>query len=111
MWETRASRFRLSKWWGGVLCALSFLIIGCAFAGYPGIQTDEAMFAGPLFRAWRFFSVRLFHHHIPVMTMSYNGTLKTWLYAPLLLTWPPGAALIRVPVVLMGAVTILVFWA
>src|SRR4029077_2939643 len=45
------------------------------------------------------------------MNMPYNGTLKTWLYAPLVLFWRPSAALIRIPAILMGGATILLFCA
>jgi hypothetical protein len=45
------------------------------------------------------------------MNMPYNGTLKTWLYAPILLhASHPNAALIRLPVIITGAATIVMFW-
>lgn len=90
-------------------CAALFLLLGLAFVHCAGVQTDEAMFAAPLFREWRFFSIPFGHKAIPLMTMPYNGTLKTWLYAPLLLLWRPGAGLIRVPTILIGAATVLLF--
>jgi hypothetical protein len=101
----------MSKDRAALVGAVVFFLLGLAFVDYAGIQTDEALFAAPLFRAWRFFSVRLFHHNVPVMELSYLGALKTWLYAPLLLLWHPTPALIRVPAILMGALTILMFGA
>ncbi len=41
--------------------------------------------------------------------MSYVGSLKTWLYAPVLWLWPPSPASLRVPALFMGAATILLF--
>jgi hypothetical protein len=102
------SKLRLK---GGVAGAIAFLLLGLCFVPFAGIQTDEALFAAPLFRAWRFFSIRLFHHQVPVMELSYLGALKTWLYAPIFLVWNPSAAVIRVPAILMGALTVLLFGA
>jgi 4-amino-4-deoxy-L-arabinose transferase-like glycosyltransferase len=43
------------------------------------------------------------------MVLSYIGALKAWLYAPILSAWPPSALAIRLPVLLVGAATVLVF--
>ena len=45
------------------------------------------------------------------MELTYIGELKTWLYAPIFLIWNPTAASIRVPAILMGALTVLLFGA
>src|SRR5437764_13145451 len=95
---------------GGVACAAVFFTSGLFFVDRAGLQTDEALFAGPLFRSWRFFSVSVGKYNIPVMNMSYIGALKTWLYAPVLLIFDPSPAVIRFPVILIGAVTIVIFW-
>jgi hypothetical protein len=108
MWFARILK---SHFWGGIVCALLFLVVGCIFVNYAGIQTDEALFASPLFRSWQFFSIPIGSHSLPLMNMSYNGTLKTWLYAPLLRhAGRPTAALIRVPAILIGAATMVIFW-
>src|SRR5579863_4015047 len=105
------ARISKSHLWGGMACALLFLLLGCVFVDYAGIQTDEALFTSPLFCSWPFFSVRFGHYNLPLMNMSYNGALKTWLCAPILLTAArPTAALIRVPAIFMGAATIVIFW-
>jgi 4-amino-4-deoxy-L-arabinose transferase-like glycosyltransferase len=92
-----------------IACSLLFVILGSLFIGYAGLQTDEAMFAAPFYRAWRFFSIRIHHHNLPVMNMSYNGCLKTWLYSPLALLWHPSAVWVRLPMIVAGALTIVVF--
>jgi hypothetical protein len=106
-WFARISKARL---WGGIVCALIFLLLGCIFVDYAGVQTDEALFAGSLFRSWRFFSVPLGHYDLPLMNMPYNGALKLWLYAPVFRLWQPAAGSIRVPAILLGAATIVIFW-
>jgi len=103
---TARPRYRLC---GGVGCALIFVSLGCIFVGRAGLQTDEAIFAAPLFRTWRVFAVQFAGYSVPLMNGTYMGALKTWLYVPVL--WRPGPALIRVPAILIGAATILIFWA
>jgi hypothetical protein len=100
----------LGRYLGGALCALLFFLLGCLFVNRTGVEEDEAMFAAPLFRDWVFFSIPIPHGRIPVMHMSYVGALKTWLYVPIAAVWAPGAAMLRVPAVLIGALTILLFW-
>lgn len=95
----------------GAAGAIVFTLLGLCFVKRAGIATDEAALEATLFRDWRFFSVPLFHHNVPVMELSYIGELKTWLYAPIFLIWNPTAASVRVPAILMGALTVLLFGA
>ncbi len=43
------------------------------------------------------------------MRLSYLGTLKTWLYAPLLAFFSPSAGAIRLPTLLLAATTVCIF--
>ncbi len=95
----------------GAVGAIVFTLLGLCFVNRAGVATDEAALEATLFRDWRFFSVPLFHHNVPVMELTYIGELKTWLYAPIFLIWNPTAASIRVPAILMGALTVLLFGA
>ena len=99
-------------------CCLTILA-GCAFIPYAGLQMDEALFAGPYYQpVAREFRLRLFHHDIPLMVMTYIGTLKTLLYWPLIAIFrssfeahPQYAAWVfRLPTVLAGALTVFVFF-
>jgi hypothetical protein len=99
-------------------CCLTILA-GCALLPYAGIQMDEALFAGPYYQpASREFRLRLFHHDIPLMVMTYIGTLKTLLYWPLMavfrsdfLAHPSWAAWVfRLPTVLAGALTVYILF-
>ena len=103
-----SSRLKLSP---GAVGAIVLTLLGLCFVNRAGIATDEAALEATLFRDWRFFSVPLFHHNVPVMELTYIGELKTWLYAPIFLIWNPTAASIRVPAILMGALTVLLFGA
>jgi Dolichyl-phosphate-mannose-protein mannosyltransferase len=101
-----SSKFRLGP---GAVGAIVFTLLGLCFVNRAGIATDEAALEATLFRDWRFFSVPLFHHNVPVMELTYIGELKTWLYSPIFLIWNPTAASVRFPAILMGALTVLLF--
>ncbi len=102
----------------GFACCLT-LLAGCALIPYAGIQMDEALFAGPYYQpAAREFRVRLFHHDIPVMVMTYIGTLKTLLFWPIIAIFRSGfhahpleaAWVLRLPTVLAGVLTVFLFF-
>lgn len=99
-------------------CCLTILL-GCALLPYAGIQMDETLFAGPYYQPiQREFRLRVFHHDIPLMVMTYIGTLKTLLYWPLMAVFRsrfeahPGWAawVLRLPMVLAGALTVWIFF-
>lgn len=102
---------RVAQRWGAIACAIFFFVLGLVFIGRTGIEEDEAIFATPLFRDWCFYALPLGpHHRLPLMHMSYLGALKTWLYAPLFLFVAPSPEAIRLPAVLTGSATIVLFW-
>jgi len=97
---------------GACLLACSlFFTLGVLLIPLAGLQSDEALFGAPLYpninnylwtRPWRI--------HIPVMEMSYLGSLKSFLYLPILETFGANIWTIRLPVVLAGALTIFLFY-
>jgi hypothetical protein len=90
-----------------VLC----ILLSVSLIPYAGIQEDEALFSIPFFHPTaREFRVRLFHHTIPIMVMTYVGTLKTWIYWPLIHWFGSSVWAVRVPVVMAGAITVFVFY-
>ncbi len=102
----------------GFCCCLT-LFAGCALIPYAGIQMDEALFAGPYYQTVpREFRLRLFHHDIPLMVMTYIGTLKTLVYWPLFAIFRAGfnahpvyaAWVLRLPTVVAGALTVFIFF-
>ena len=52
----------------------------------------------------------IWRHCVPLMVMSYVGTLKTLLYLPILRIFGPNVWSVRLPMVLAGAVTIYFFY-
>src|SRR5215472_16940859 len=102
---------RRLSWLG--LGTISAVFAATAFLFVPrlGIEADEAMIANgiyghgaPLY-SWRFGSAE-----VPVMLISYLGALKTWIYNPYFAVWPPSAISLRLPAVLVGVVTIWLFF-
>jgi 4-amino-4-deoxy-L-arabinose transferase-like glycosyltransferase len=55
-------------------------------------------------------AVVVFGARFPAMLMSYLGTLKAWVYAPIFKLWAPTLFSIRVPVLVMGAATVWLFF-
>ena len=90
-----------------VLCCLLFLCLGAIFLPYPGVQNDEAIFGQPLYPPYYFEgAVHLFRTDVPTMLMSYLGTLKAGLYALLFHMWRPSITSVRVPMLVVGAITV-----
>ena len=54
--------------------------------------------------------VKVWHSHFLFMLMSYLGTVKTWLWAPILRVFGTGVWAIREPAILAGALSIWLFY-
>ncbi len=91
------------------LCCL-FLLLGLLLIPYAGIQNDEALFSIPIHQNQFEFKIRLLRHDIPLMVMSYIGTLKTGLYWVWFKLWPPSPYSTRLPMVALGSFTIFLFF-
>jgi hypothetical protein len=94
-----------------ILCCFYFIVAGFLLIPYPGFQHDEVVFAEPVFqRGLAFYCRPLGARFIPMMINSYAGAFKTWVYWPILKVWHPSAYSLRVPVLLIAALSILLFW-
>lgn len=98
---------RLRIWTASVL----FLALGITILPYAGVQNDEALFGAPYYQEnARQFCLVVFHKRIVLMVMSYIGTLKTALYGPIFSIFGANVWSIRLPMVLVGSLTILFFY-
>ena len=98
-------------WLCVILCCAGFVLAGWMLIPYNGIQEDEALVALPIYGpVVRDFRIRVFHRDIPLMVMDYNGALKSWLYWPIFHLFQPSPASLRIPVLLIGALTIALFY-
>ena len=99
----------------GSLCAsaacLFFFLAGRAFLPHLGIQNDEALFASVLYQPRAAaFMLHIGHSRVPLMLMSYLGTLKALLYAPIFRAFGTGVSALRDPVLLAGVASVWLFF-
>jgi hypothetical protein len=88
-----------------------FFLAGVVVIPYAGIQNDEALFAAGIYSPQTVRdSIRVFHRPVATMLMSYLGALKCWIYGPIFAVWQPSAYSLRVPVLVLGAFTIWLFY-
>ena len=97
--------------WAALGCCVLFLGLGILILPWPGIQNDEALFAGPLYHpATAVDWLEVGRVRIPLMLISYLGCLKTWLYAPIFKLIAPSVWSLRLPPLIAGAITIWLFY-
>lgn len=95
----------------GWIFSLIFATQALILLPYPGLQTDEALFASVLYEPRNLeLSLPAFQHRIPLMVMSYLGSLKAGIYAVWFALWPPSPLSVRLPVILAGALTVWLFF-
>jgi hypothetical protein len=107
---TASPKFKLPRWPAAIL-PLLFFCLGLAFLPLVGIQDDEVLFATAVFHVptSTVFDTHVFHREIPLMLLSYLGALKSWIYFPILMRIRPSYLTVRLPVLLIGTVTIWLF--
>ena len=74
------------------------------------MEDDEALFAMPILQPKSGMWVTVGHSHFLFMLMSYLGTVKTWLYAPLFKVFGTSVWAIREPAIVMGVASIWLFY-
>ncbi len=93
------------------LAALVFACFSLAIVPYPGLQNDEVLHTQPLYtKGVTYYSVEVAGHTVPLMLMSYLGTLKTWAYWVIFGFVDPSRWSVRVPMIAVGALTIILTW-
>lgn len=95
-------RRQLSLLAGLSLCLL-FVGLGLLFLPRVGVQYDEALFSTVIFDSVR---AEFSFYGVPLMLMSYIGALKAALYAPLLHWANAGYYTLRLPVLMLGTVSV-----
>jgi 4-amino-4-deoxy-L-arabinose transferase-like glycosyltransferase len=90
---------------------LLFFVTGCAFVSVLGIQNDESLFANGIFKPYAVvYKYPWGRAGLPLMLMSYLGTLKSWIYRPIFQQFGTGVWAMRLPMLLAGAVSIWLFY-
>jgi 4-amino-4-deoxy-L-arabinose transferase-like glycosyltransferase len=93
-----------------IAACMFFLLAGQAFLPLLGVQNDEAIFECAFLRPRAGYSVQVGHSHLPLMLMSYLGTLKAWIYRPIFSIFPPGVWSLREPALLFGVASLWLFF-
>ena len=95
----------------GLAASGLFILLAILVIPYAGIQADEALFSVPLFPYIRKdLRLPILPHHVPLMLMTYIGSLKTLLYWPVFRIFGASLWTLRLPVALLGAITIFFFY-
>jgi hypothetical protein len=102
---------RLRSRYGALAACTFFVCAGAAFIPRLGIQNDEALFAQDNYPPHgNLYTIMLGHTHFRPMLMSYLGTLKSWLYRPILSQFGTGVWAVRLPMLLAAAASIWLFY-
>jgi 4-amino-4-deoxy-L-arabinose transferase-like glycosyltransferase len=104
---TRILNFRFPA----LAACLLFLLSGSAFVSRLGVQNDEALFANGIFKPYAVaYNYPYGRSGLPLMLMSYLGTLKSWIYRPIFQALGTGVSAMRIPMVLAGAASVWLFY-
>jgi hypothetical protein len=88
-----------------------FFLAGHAFIPNLGIEDDEALFVDAILQPRaELYSLHLGHSHIPLMLMTYLGTLKAWVYNPIFHWLGTGIRALREPMLLAGVASLFLFY-
>ena len=91
--------------------ALAFVAAGMLFVPRLGIEADEAIVTNGIYDhgdpwySWKFAGSEL-----PIMLLSYLGAIKAWFYNGLFLFIPPRPIPLRLPMLLLAAGTLWIFF-
>jgi len=109
--EKSHQNFRLYGTLAASAASLYFFLAGLAFLTKTGVENDETIFAMAFLKPYGGASIiRIGHSRIPLMIMSYIGTLKAWIYRPLLRLFGTGIVVIRLPMLLAGVASVWLFY-
>jgi hypothetical protein len=94
-------------WWIAAL----FFLTGLMFLRKAGIHFDASYELASFYRCCTpAFRPTLFGRAVPVMILPYLGAFKAWLYYPLLQSFEVTPVVLRLPVLLVGTVSVWLFF-
>lgn len=88
------------------LCAL-FFAQGYLFIRQVGVQEDEVLFVSAIVKP---VEATGWFGKLPVMILNYAGSFKALVYREIFRVVPPGARSVRLPVLLLGTVTLFLYF-
>jgi len=88
-----------------------FLFAGVVLLPYPGAQYDEVLFSGVYYgQPSAEYYVETPWGKVATMLMTYLGALKSWVWAPVLYSLGPNLWTLRLPGLLIAAVSLIIFF-
>src|SRR5664279_2352303 len=94
---------RWTPYIAGFLVCLVFVTLGLLVIQYPGAQYDEVLFVSAIHAPAEIeYVLHTPLGGVPVMLMTYVGTLKGAIYAPILWLAGSGHLTLRIPVLAFG---------
>lgn len=101
----------LNNRWPALAACLLFCATGGGFLSLLGLQNDESLFANAVFKPYAVaYTFGVAHSRLPLMLMSYLGTLKSWIYRPVFQLFGTGVFAMRAPMLLAGTVSVWFFY-
>jgi hypothetical protein len=100
----------LRAWWPALIGSILFITAAILVIPYAGLQEDEMLFGPAIWRPQAYDHATIAGHMFPRMLLSYLGATKTWLYFVIFKFWRPSLYAVRVPAILIYALTIWVFY-
>ena len=102
---------RILPYAAGLMVCVLFAALGLILIPYPGAQYDEVLFASAIHDPQQIeCTVQFSFGLVPVMLMTYIGTLKAAIYMPLVHWFGGGNITLRLPVLAMGMASIWLFY-
>lgn len=106
---TKPAASHSTLFWISSACGLLlFISVGIVLTPFAGLQADEVGF---IYGLWHpetsMASISIFHHRMPLMMMSYLGSLKSWIFAPIFQLFGVSEWSLRIPAIIFASATIL----
>ena len=97
-----------------ILPLLLYTLLGCAWISLPGVQMDELLFLNAALPSAPYLEypgrIRIFHHSIPTMLMSYLGAVKGLVWRGIFAVVGANVHTVRIPAVILGGFALWLFY-
>ena len=112
MTSRRSSEFSMHRLpdWAALAAAFIFISLAAYRIQLPGLYYDELAFVNAAQGGADNTFIHMRLGSVPFLVFPYMGALKAWIYAPVFRFFGVSALTIRLPAILIGAVTLLIFF-
>src|SRR6266699_3062251 len=93
-----------------IAAACVFILLATYRIELPGLYMDEVDFVNAAQGAHDDTMIHMRLGSVPLLIMPYLGALKAWLYTPIFRPFGVSALTIRLPAILLAAITLLIFF-